>query len=112
MAPELQSALDDILAAGHTPEPRLVVRFGDGRLRLYPAEAERDLDALRNQYGPCEAYVVTGEGVRDCSASRSRNSAIFAASLGITTGALPKVEASACAPASCFVRGKSFCDRT
>ena len=94
MRESLYAALEDMLAAGHTPEPQLVVRFSDGRLRLYPADAESNLESLRNQFGPCEAYVVTGEGVRECSASRSRNSAIFAASLGMTTGAFPNVETS------------------
>ena len=68
-----------------------MVRFGDGRLRFFPAEAEERLEALRNEHGPCEAYVVDAGGVRQ-AAVRSRNAAIFAASLGMTTGALPKVE--------------------
>ena len=96
LADALQAAIDAMLAAGHIPEPRLVIRFADGRLRLCPSGAEGDLNTLRNQHGPCEAYVVSAEGVRSAgrAASLSRNAAIFAASLGMTTGAFPKVDAS------------------
>jgi hypothetical protein len=103
MEPSMSSALLEALAAmraaGHAPASCLVVRFADGRLRLYPADAESWLATLRNEHGPCEAYLVTGEGVRACApepraASLSRNAAIFLASLGMTTGALPNVEDS------------------
>lgn len=93
MQESLREALETMQAAGHTPEARLVVRFGDGRLRFYPIEAACRLDALRNEHGPVDAYVADTDGVRQ-ALPESRNAAIFAASLGMTTGALPKVEAS------------------
>ena len=93
MRESLFEALQAMRAAGHAPEPRLVVRLGDGRLHFYPVEAVERLEALRNERGPFEAYVVDAEGMRQAEAC-SRNSAIFAASLGMTTGALPKVEVS------------------
>ncbi len=93
MRQSLYEALEGMRAVGHTPEDRLVVRLSDGRLRFYPLESAERLESLRNEHGPVEAYAVASGEVRQLR-PESRNSAIFAASLGMTTGGLPELETS------------------
>lgn len=88
--------LGDMQAAGHEPGDWAVARWGDGRIRVFPGtEAHGRLRALENEQGQAEiAYRV---GLRDgqpMAEELSRKSAIFLASLGMTTGALPNVEVS------------------
>lgn len=88
--------LEDMRAAGHEPGDWGVARWGDGRIRLFAGEgAASRLRAIENEQGRAEvAYRI---GVRDGQPEAeelSRKSAIFLGSFGMTTGALPKVEAS------------------
>jgi len=88
--------LEDMRAAGHEPGDWGVARWGDGRIRLFMGEtAESRLRALENEQGRAEvAYRVGVRGGQPAVAELSRKSAIFLASFGMTTGALPKVEVS------------------
>lgn len=86
-------------SAGHEPSESVLVKLADGRIRMFPADnlAER-MRRLENELGPVSvAYLLTRGGA--CveiqpAAEDSRNAAMVAASLGMTTGALPKVGAS------------------
>lgn len=110
---ELLDLLENMAAAGQAPHSALLVKLSDGRVRILPPDEPRArLERLRNEYGPLAAALrVDGEGLavedwlsgeprraqrgyRGAAAGLSRNSAIFLASLGMTTGALPNVEAS------------------
>ena len=94
-----------------------LVKFADGRIKILPGDrTEERLRALRNRYGRPEKTFRTRAGgewleIEDWSGSEprshrvaapgqtqsarlSRKAAIFFASFGITTGALPNVEAS------------------
>jgi hypothetical protein len=78
------------------PSDLLLVKLADGRIRILPADdVGGRLRRLENESGPiAAAYQVTAGGdwvETQPSARESRNSAIFAASLGMTTGALPNV---------------------
>lgn len=99
----LDDALARMRAAGHEPSPALLVRLTDGRLRILPPdEPEARLRRLSNECGPVElAYLVDGNGAVPVAGPASNDSycdssnwAIFAASLGMTTGALPNVGCS------------------
>lgn len=115
---DVRSLLDQLEAAsrsGAPPQEMTLVRLGDGRIRILPPDdASARLRRLANEHGrPSAAYRVradergcevedwTGSAVvryrrdvRPAQARLSRKSAIFLASFGITTGALPNVEVS------------------
>ncbi len=89
--------------SGIQPTPLLILRLADGRIRIYPPEdAANRLAAVEREFGAIEkAYRVDDRGQltvlkasAGCAAGLSRNAAIFAASLGMATGALPNVDAS------------------
>lgn len=92
-----------------------LVRLADGRVRILPPDNPRErLRRLGNELGAVAAAFVVRVGaealevedwsgspvvryrreIRHAQARLSRKSAIFLASFGITTGALPNVEAS------------------
>ena len=122
-ADALLGALEDIALSGHDPESMTLVRLADGRVRILPADstAER-LCRLRNECGPLSAAFRVGstrdaQGLELCvedwtgreplryarrpaepQRRLSRNAAIFFASFGITTGALPNVDVSLSPP--------------
>ena len=81
--------------AGHEPSEALLVKMTDGRIRMLPGDGISDrLRRLENEVGPIAvAYLLTrGGAVVEIQppARDSSSSAIFAASLGMVTGALPK----------------------
>ncbi len=89
--------------SGLTPTPALIVRLADGRIRLYPPnDYVSRLVAVEREFGAIEkAYLVDAAAQltvlktsAGCAAGLSRNSAIFAASLGMATGAFPNVDSS------------------
>ena len=112
---KLLHTLASIAADGPTAAPLMLARLADGRVKIFPGEdcAER-LERLTTDYGPVSAAFQVGcslEGrpeVRDLrtgevwrgdglpsyvapptpASGLSRKAAIFAASLGMTTGAL------------------------
>ncbi len=91
----MSDILDRMLARGHEPSPFLAARLGDGRVRLVQTtNFETALARLSNEYGAVgEAYAIETEPIpRVRLLYRANNSAIFARSLGMTTGALPNVD--------------------
>ena len=104
MRERIEEAVAGMRAAGHAPSEALWVRLTDGRLRMLPADdPQARLQRLENEQGPIgEAYRVTADGEvvpLEARAARgdhrdSSSWAILAASLGMTTGALPKAGSS------------------
>ena len=91
----LSDTLTRMVARGHEPSPFLAVRLEDGRVRLVrTTEFDAALGRLRNEYGAiAEAYAVEIEPTPAVRVLyRCNSSAIFTRSLGMTTGALPKVD--------------------
>lgn len=95
----LDQIRQQIRGAGHEPSESVLVKLADGRIRMFPADnlSER-MRKLENELGPVAvAYLMTRGGA--CveiqpAAEDSRKSAMVAASLGMTTGALPNVGVS------------------
>lgn len=90
-----ETAVGPLLAAGPERSNMLLAKLADGRIRIFPPDdPEGRLRRLENEYGPVSvAYLLEDGDWREIqpSARVSRNSAIFAASLGMTTGSLPNV---------------------
>ena len=86
-----------VRASGREPMEALLVKLTDGRIRILPPDHPSDrLRRLENELGPiASAYLMCGGVATELQppARASRNSAIFAASLGIVTGAFPNVGA-------------------
>jgi len=95
-AEDFVELLEDMQVAGHEPGDWGVARWGDGRIRLFSGHsAESRLRSLENEQGQVEvAYRVRLCDGQPEAEELSRKSAIFLASFGMTTGALPNVEAS------------------
>ncbi len=107
LAAGLEESLAAMRLAGHHPTPSLLIRLADRRVMVLPAGASSEADRSRlgeieNVYGAVSASfrigpdaaleelrVAAGQGGDYRLAASSRNLAIFASSLGITTGALP-----------------------
>ena len=91
----LQETARRMRASGHEPANALLVKMADGRIRILPPDDPNGrLRRLENELGPVAvAYLSSNGRVVEIQppARESRNSAIFAASLGMVTGALPNV---------------------
>ncbi len=91
----LSETLLRMVERGHEPSPFLAVTLGDGRVRLVQTtNFETALARQSNEYGAVgEAYAIETEPTpRVRLLYRANSSAIFARSLGMTTGALPNVD--------------------
>ena len=103
LAAELAALVASFQRAGLQPTPILIIRLADGRIRFYPPDDYAcRLAAVEREFGAIEkAYLVDGDAQltvlkasAGCAAGLSRNAAIFAASFGMATGALPNVDSS------------------
>ena len=91
----LSETLLRMVERGHEPSPFLAVTLGDGRVRLIrTTQFDAALGLVRNEYGAVsEAYAIETEPTpRVRLLYRANSSAIFARSLGMTTGGLPNVD--------------------